>query len=90
VEIRTIKIDRAQYGKNVGKLEAAITMKGGSTYPADITMPIPDEMLQPIVDLMMGAVAETMRRSTQEFTASIAALSAPAATAVIEDANHAV
>lgn len=88
MEIKSIKIERAEYGVNVGKYVASCTMKGGSTYPADVTIAIPDEMLEPIVGIMAQAISETMQRSASEFAANVAAsLTAPAATKVIANGD---
>lgn len=88
MEIVSINISRAEYGKNVGKYEAKCVMKGGNSYPADVTIAITGEMLTPIVGIMARAISETMQRSASEFAANVAAsLTAPAATKVIANGD---
>ncbi len=57
MEVSKITIVRAQTGPNQGKMEASITMEGTTAYPDGITMPIPDELVTPIVSLIEQAVA---------------------------------
>lgn len=84
MELKSIKIELAEYGPNIGKFVASCTVKGGKAYPADVTIAIPDEMLEPIVGIMAQAISETMQRSASEFAASVSAsLAAPIATKVI-------
>lgn len=65
-------LDRAEY-------KASITLRGGSQYPSDITISIPEEMLLPILAIIQQATAEAMARSAEEFRQSVeAALMAPA------------
>jgi hypothetical protein len=79
MEIRNITIDKPEYGTDKGVFRARVTMKGGSTYPADITIQIPEEMLQPIVDIVAQATVATMQRSTEEMQSAVAAqLAGPA------------
>jgi hypothetical protein len=92
MEIRNITIDKPEYGVDKGTFRARVTMKGGSTYPADVTIQIPDEMLKPIVDIVAQATVETMKRSTEEMKTAVAAqLAGPAieqpaiASPIVED-----
>ena len=71
MEIESISISKQTYGPNMGKFQANISLKGGSTYPADIKIGIPVEALLPIVSIIEQAVAESMRRSAEEFTAAV-------------------
>lgn len=88
MEIKSIDISRIEYGENKGKYKAAISLTGGQSYPADINIGIPDEALLPIVSIIQHAVAESMRRSAEEFTASVqASLQHEPATAVLENTN---
>jgi hypothetical protein len=79
MELQSISISRATYGVNKGQFEAKAVIKGGSTYPADITIPIADDMLTPIVGILAQAVAETMAESAKQFAADVAgSLTGPA------------
>lgn len=85
MEIKSIDISRNEYGADKGRFTARISLKGGSSYPADINIGIPDEALQPIVNIIQQAVVESMARSAQEFADSVAlSLEHKKADAVIE------
>lgn len=87
VEIVDIHITKPGYGANRGRYNAAIKLHGGSTYPADINIGIPDEMLEPIVGIIRQAVVESMARSAAEFAENVAAsLNPPIEQGALEDA----
>ncbi|WP_305096443.1 hypothetical protein [Croceibacterium aestuarii] len=77
MEIVSINISKPQFGANHGKYSAAIKLHGGSNYPADINIGIPDEMLQPIVGIIQQAVVDSMARSAAEFAENVAASLSP-------------
>lgn len=77
MEIVSINIAREEWGANAGKFKAAIKLKGGQSYPADINIGIPDEMLSPIVGIIQQAAVDSMARSAAEFAENVAASLCP-------------
>lgn len=73
MEIISINIAKNEYGPHRDRFTAAIKLKGGSSYPADINIGIPDEMLSPIVGIIQQAAVESMARSAAEFAENVAA-----------------
>jgi hypothetical protein len=77
-QLQTVNISRETYGSKKGKFVATCSVKGdGGGYPADVSIPIPDEMLEPIVGIVAQAISETMSRAAVGFAADVAASLAP-------------
>lgn len=73
MQIKSISINRKEHyqGKEVREFNAKICLVGGSSYPADINMTIPDEMLDPIIAIVAQAAARTMTGATEQFHADV-------------------
>jgi hypothetical protein len=83
MKIKQIRIDR-KYDKT--GYDAAITLVGGSSYPADINIQIPEDMLVPIVAIIQQATVVAMSNAAQQFKEEVAAsLAPPVETAAIEN-----
>lgn len=77
MEIVSINITKADYGANRGQFNAAIKLKGGRDYPADINIGIPPDALSPIVGIIQQVTVESMARSAAEFAENVAASLSP-------------
>lgn len=73
MKIQSINITRRQNyaGKEEPEFKASICLVGGSSYPADINIKIPEEMLEPIIGIVAQVTAIAMTRSTEEFHADV-------------------
>lgn len=81
MKISSITIsERASYERTSNfAYKARITLKGGSTHPADINIDIPEDVLEPIVGIIQQAVANAMSKAAAEFHQEVqAALMGPA------------
>ncbi len=76
MEIKTITIRRRdRYEGNTAKaFKAEICLTGGSSYPADVNMTIPDELLEPIVGIVAQAAAHAMVGATEQFHEDVKAM----------------
>lgn len=76
MQIKSIKITRKEsyQGKEVREFDAQICLVGGSSYPADINMKIPDEMLDPIINIVAQAAAHAMTGATEQFHSDVQAM----------------
>ena len=76
MQIKTINIrrresyDRATKEEFVGNIE----LVGGNSYPADIKIGIPVDMLEPIVGIIAQAAAEEMSCATKAFHEDVQAM----------------
>lgn len=71
MKIKSIEIKEIEYGEQKGNYFAEAKLRGGRSYPADVAIPIPEELLTPIVQLLMRAVASTMAKATEEFSLQV-------------------
>lgn len=76
MQIKSIQITRKEsyQGKEVREFDAKICLVGGSSYPADINMKIPDEMLDPIMAIVAQAAARSLAGATEQFHADVQAM----------------
>lgn len=76
MKIKSISIRRkeAYQGKDVPEFSASICLVGGNSYPADINISIPEEMLDPIVSIVAQVTAQAMTSATEEFHADVQAM----------------
>lgn len=76
MQIKSIKIDRREdyRGKVDPEFTASICLVGGSSYPADINIKIPPEMLDPIMGIVAQATAAAMTGATEAFHSEVQAM----------------
>ncbi len=75
MQIKSINISRREeYQKSAPEFTAKICLVGGSSYPADINIQIPPEMLDPIIGIVAQATARAMTGATEAFHADVQAM----------------
>lgn len=76
MQIKSISIRRKEnyQGKEEPDFKAEICLVGGSSYPADINIRIPEAMLDPIVSIVAQVTAQAMTSATEEFHADVKAM----------------
>jgi hypothetical protein len=90
VQIKSINIKRREnyQGKEIPEFKAEICLVGGSSYPADINIRIPEEMLDPIIGIVAQVTANAMTGATQQFHEEVQAmLTGPAIDAITDQAT---
>ena len=76
MEIKSITVRRRErYEGNTAKaFKAEICLTGGQSYPADINLTIPDEILEPIIGIVAQAAAHAMTGATERFHEDVKAM----------------
>lgn len=76
MEIKSISIRRRERyeGTSAKAFKAEICLTGGQSYPADINLTIPDEILEPIIGIVAQAAAHAMTGATEQFHEDVKAM----------------
>ena len=80
MQIKSINICRKEGYELKGTAEgsapfkARIALVGGSSYPADINLEIPQDVLEPIVAIIAQAAAAAMEGATKQFHQDVQAM----------------
>jgi hypothetical protein len=68
MKIRTINIDRtSRYDAKPNMMRGSITLESNTSYSADLTIPIPEELLHPIIAIVSQVIAKTVADGAKAF-----------------------